>query len=145
MASFADSVIKDQKEQIRLEDEKMLKHIENQLKKEKEEEERKARKLEEQKQQMREYLARQVEEKKIKEVQEKKIDEKQAIVWKEDTQNFYDNENNKSQYLKQVYKQHESILKEQMKDKEDKQNRKKMNTLELLYNKALMKAAASQD
>jgi hypothetical protein len=47
--------------------------------------------------------------------------------------------------LKQVYKQHESILKEQMKDKEDKQNRKKMNTLELLYNKALMKAAASQD
>lgn len=32
-----------------------------------------------------------------------------------------------------------------MKDKEEKQNRKKMNTLELLYNKALMKAAASQD
>lgn len=43
MASFADSVIKDQKEQIRLEDEKMLKHIESQLRKEKEEEERKAR------------------------------------------------------------------------------------------------------
>ena len=33
MASFADSVIKDQKEQIRAEDEKMMKHIENQLKK----------------------------------------------------------------------------------------------------------------
>jgi hypothetical protein len=47
--------------------------------------------------------------------------------------------------LKQVYKQHEGILKEQMKDKEDKKNRKKMNTLELLYNKALMKAASSQD
>ena len=28
MASFADSVIKDQKEQIRAEDEKMMKHIE---------------------------------------------------------------------------------------------------------------------
>lgn len=27
MASFADSVIKDQKEQIKLEDEKMMKHI----------------------------------------------------------------------------------------------------------------------
>lgn len=38
MASFADSVIKDQKEQIRAEDEKMMRHIENQLKKEKEEE-----------------------------------------------------------------------------------------------------------
>jgi hypothetical protein len=67
------------------------------------------------------------------------------VVWKEDTQNFYDNEKNKSSYLKDVYKQHESILKEQMKDKEEKQNRKKMNTLELLYNKALIKAAASQD
>ena len=33
MASFADSVIKDQKEQIRAEDEKMMRHIENQLKK----------------------------------------------------------------------------------------------------------------
>jgi len=32
-----------------------------------------------------------------------------------------------------------------MEDKEDKKNRKKMNTLELLYNKALMKAAADQD
>ena len=32
-----------------------------------------------------------------------------------------------------------------MKDKEDKKNRKKMNTLELLYNKALMKAAADKD
>ncbi len=32
-----------------------------------------------------------------------------------------------------------------MKDKEDNKNRKKMNTLELLYNKALMKAAAEED
>ena len=34
MASFADSVIKDQKDQIRAEDDKMMKHIENQFKKE---------------------------------------------------------------------------------------------------------------
>ena len=40
MASFADSVIKDQKEQIKAEDDKMMRHIENQLQKEKEEEER---------------------------------------------------------------------------------------------------------
>lgn len=33
MASFADSVIKDQKEQIKQEDDKMLRHIDNQLKK----------------------------------------------------------------------------------------------------------------
>ncbi len=43
MASFADSVIKDQKEQIRAEDEKMMRHIENQLKKQREDEERRKR------------------------------------------------------------------------------------------------------
>jgi len=66
MASFADSVIKDQKEQIRAEDEKVMKHIENQLKKEKEEEERKKMVQEEEKKRMREYLDRQVIEKKQK-------------------------------------------------------------------------------
>ncbi len=91
---------------------------------------------------MRDYLARQVEDKKVKENEEKKIDEKQAEVWKEDTSNFFENEKSKAEYLKNVHKQHEDILKEQMKDKEDGKNRKKMNTLELLYNKALMKAAA---
>lgn len=43
MASFADSVIKDQKEQIKAEDEKMMKHIDNQLKKQREDEERRKR------------------------------------------------------------------------------------------------------
>jgi hypothetical protein len=144
MASFADSVIKDQKEQIRAEDEKMMKHIDNQLRKEKEEEERRRRIAEEQKKQMREYLGRQVDEKHRKEVDEKKIDEKQAKVWKEDTSAFFDNEKQKQEYLKGVYKKHEEVLLAQMQDKEDFKNRKKMNTLELLYNKALMKAAAEE-
>lgn len=39
-----------------------------------------------------------------------------------------------------MYKQHQGILKEQIKGKDDKKNRNKMNTLKLLYNKALMKA-----
>lgn len=60
MASFADSVIKDQKDQIRAEDEKMMKHIENQLRKEKEEEDRRKQIANEHKKQMRDYLARQV-------------------------------------------------------------------------------------
>ena len=33
MASFADSVIKDQKKQIKEEDDKMMRHIDNQLRK----------------------------------------------------------------------------------------------------------------
>ena len=66
-------------------------------------------------------------------------------MWKEDTDNFNDNEKKKQEYLKGIYRQNEDVLKYQMNEKEDKKNRKKMNTLELLYNKALMKAAADND
>ena len=68
MASFADSVIKDQKEQIRAEDEKMMRHIENQLERERKDEERRKLEQQRQKQKMREYLNKQVEEKKAKEL-----------------------------------------------------------------------------
>jgi hypothetical protein len=93
---------------------------------------------------MRDYLARQVDEKYRKEQDEKKIDEKQAKVWKEDTSAFFENEKHKQEYLKGVYRKHEDVLLEQMQDKEDFKNRKKMNTLELLYNKALISAAAEE-
>ena len=115
MASFADSVIKDQKEQIRAEDEKMMKHIDNQLRKEKEDDERRKREQDEQKRKMREYLAKQVDEKKQREIAEKEIDKKQAQVWKEDTSNFNDNEKKKKEYLNNIYHQNEDVLKSQMK------------------------------
>lgn len=41
-------------------------------------------------------------------------------------------------------KKHQDILLAQMAEKDAKKNRKKMNTLELLYNKALMKEAADK-
>lgn len=75
---------------------------------------------------------------------EKEIDSKQAKVWQEDTSNFNENERKKAEYMKEIHRQHEDILKSQMADKDAKKNRKKMNTLELLYNKALMKAAAEE-
>ena len=95
MTSFADSVIKDQKEQIKAEDDKMLRHIQNQLKKEKKEEERRKRAQEDEKKRMREYLAKQVDEKKQRELAEKQIDYKQATVWQEDTSNFFESEKQK--------------------------------------------------
>jgi hypothetical protein len=60
MSSFADTVIKDQKEQMRAEDEKMLRHIQNQAKRDEEEDNRRKDKMEVQKKEMRDYLARQV-------------------------------------------------------------------------------------
>lgn len=144
MASFADSVIKDQKDQIKSEDEKMMRHIENQLAREKADEDRRKQEQEVQKVKMRQYLAKQVDEKKQKEIAEKEIDYKQAKVWNEDTNNFNENEKKKSEYMKSIHRQNEDVLKAQMGDKDAKKNRKKMNTLELLYNKALMKAAAEE-
>lgn len=66
-------------------------------------------------------------------------------MWKEDTEAFFENEKEKQNYLKEVYKKHEDVLMAQMADKDAHKNRKKMNTLELLYNKALMKAVADND
>ena len=73
---------------------------------------------------MREYLNKQVEEKRQREINEKVIDDKQAKVWQEDTKNFFDNEKKKQDYLKDIYKQHEDVLKHQMDDKIDKKNKK---------------------
>lgn len=145
MSSFADSVVQDQKAQIKAEDEKMVRHIESHLQKEKENDERRKREENQKKKEMREYLAKQVEDKKRREIAEKEIDYKQADVLKEDTTNFEMNETKKQLYLKNINKEHQDVLRRQMQEKEDKKNRKKMNTLELLYNKALMKAAADQD
>lgn len=61
MTSYADTVIKDQKQQIRMEDQKMLKHIKNQIKKEEDDDIRRRQKQLEQQKDMRDYLARQVE------------------------------------------------------------------------------------
>ena len=60
---------------------------------------------------------------------DKIIDEKQAKVWQEDTKNFFEKKKKKGEYLKDIYKQHEDVLKEQISDKDSKKNKKKMNTL----------------
>lgn len=84
MTSYADTVIKDQKEQIRMEDEKMLKHIKNQIRKEEDDDVRRKQKQLEQQKDMRDYLARQVEEKKLKEEAENEINKLQAEIWRQD-------------------------------------------------------------
>lgn len=66
-------------------------------------------------------------------------------MWREDTDAFNDNEKKKHQYLKDVYTEHEQVLLAQMKDKQDKANKKKMTTLDLLFNKALMQKAATEN
>lgn len=59
--------------------------------------------------------------------------------------NYREHEENKAKYIKDVNDKHQEILLAQMADKEAKKNRKKMNTLELLYNKALIKEAGEDN
>lgn len=59
--------------------------------------------------------------------------------------NYRDHEENKAKYIKDVNDKHQEILLAQMADKQAKKNRKKMNTLELLYNKALIKEAGEEN
>ena len=59
--------------------------------------------------------------------------------------NYREHEDNKAKYIKDVNDKHQEILLAQMADKEAKKNRKKMNTLELLYNKALIKEAGEDN
>ena len=59
--------------------------------------------------------------------------------------NYREHEDNKAKDIKDVNDKHQEILLAQMADKEAKKNRKKMNTLELLYNKALIKEAGEDN
>ena len=62
---------------------------------------------------------------------EDELNQKQAQFWKKDTDEFFDNEKRKNDYIKQVNLKHADILKQQMSDKTTKK-KPKMSTQELL-------------
>ena len=66
MSSFADSVVKDQRQVIKQEDQKMLNHILEQNEREKQEDVRKKEDSKVQKGEMREYLKKQMEDREVK-------------------------------------------------------------------------------
>ena len=74
---------------------------------------------------------------------EDELNQKQAQFWKRDTDEFFDNEKRKNDYIKQVNLKHADILKQQMSDKHGK-TKVKMSTQELLQNKAKLKEMQSK-
>lgn len=99
MSSFADSVVKDQKEVIRAEDEKMMKHIMANIDRENDQERRKLDLIRKQKVEMREFLTRQVQDKDIRKREELEINKKQAEIWAKDQENYNDHEKKKNDYI----------------------------------------------
>ncbi|KAM3130923.1 hypothetical protein pb186bvf_016946 [Paramecium bursaria] len=142
MGMFAESVVKDQKEIIKQEDEKMLRNIIAQNDRDKQEDEKKKHKQSEQKQNIRSFLNMQIEEKRRRQQEEEDLNKKQAEIWKQDLDNYNDHEKKKFDYIKEVNLKHAEILKNQMAEKQSKNKKKtaKMNTVELLQNKDKLKA-----
>lgn len=99
MSSFADSVVKDQKEVIRAEDEKMMKHIMANIDRENDQERRKLDLIRKQKVEMREFLTRQVQDKDVRKREELEINKKQAEIWAKDQENYNDHEKKKNDYI----------------------------------------------
>ncbi|CAK76015.1 unnamed protein product (macronuclear) [Paramecium tetraurelia] len=146
MGMFAEGVVRDQKELIKQEDDKMLRNIIQQNDREKIEEEKKKLKQLDQRQQLRSFLNSQIEEKKRRQEEEEELNKRQAEIWKQDLDNYNDHERKKFDYIKEVNLRHADILKSQIQEKQGKIKQKstKMNTAELLQNKDKLKVIAQE-
>lgn len=147
MAMMTDTVVKDQKQQIVEEEKKILKHYIDREEKEKTEDEKRRLKIIEEKKEMKKFLDQQVEEKKKKLQNEDELNNKQADFWKKDAENYFKNEKEKMDYIRDVNKKHAEILKKQTLESRGKKGKKtagKMNVEELLQNKPLLKEIAEK-
>lgn len=148
MAMMTDTVVKDQKLQIWEEEQKILKHYQDRERKEKEEDEKRRLKSLQQKQEMKSFLDKQVGERNEKAKFERDLSNKQAEFWKNDTNNFFENERKKNEYIKDLNKRHAEVLKAQM-EQGNRKNKKKvggrMNVEELLQNKQILKELAQNN
>eukprot|EP01017_Pseudomicrothorax_dubius_P003362 TRINITY_DN10463_c0_g1_i7.p1 TRINITY_DN10463_c0_g1~~TRINITY_DN10463_c0_g1_i7.p1 ORF type:complete len:329 (+),score=160.90 TRINITY_DN10463_c0_g1_i7:35-1021(+) len=138
MNMMADTIIKDQKAALLDEEKKILKYyLEREDKAMKDEENRK-KKLFEQKLEVKKFLDKQVEERNYRKHEEQEFNKRQADIWKKDTDDFFDNERKKNDYIKDVNRQHAEILKQQI-GSTSKNSLSKMNVQELLMNKRRLK------
>jgi len=145
---MTDTVVKDQKLQILEEEHKILKHYQDRETKEKQEDEKRRLKVLQQKKEMKEFLDKQLVERNQKKQFETDLSNKQADFWKYDTNNFFENERKKNEFIKDLNKKHAGILKVQMEENNKKGRKKqggKMNVDELLQNKQILKELAQNN
>ncbi|KRX10850.1 hypothetical protein PPERSA_12201 [Pseudocohnilembus persalinus] len=145
MSAFADSVVKDQKQIIREEDQKMMRHILDQNARENADDEARREAQRQQKREMREFLQKQMQEKEQRKKADDEVNKMQAEIWSKDRQNYMEHERQKEEYIKMVNKKHQEILKDQMTEQNRKLKKGKMTVEELLQNKSKLKNIADQD
>ena len=97
---------------------------------------------------MKEFLDKQVGEKNQRKQFETDLSNKQADFWKYDTNNFFETEKKKNEFIRDLNKKHAEILKAQMNEGNKKNKKKvggKMNIEELLQNKQVLKELAQNN
>ncbi|EAS04273.3 hypothetical protein TTHERM_00299910 (macronuclear) [Tetrahymena thermophila SB210] len=132
---FENTIQKDIKEQIRQEDEKMLQHILDTNKKIEQEDNERKQKVKDQKVFIKQFLDQQIQEKHNRQIEEEKLNKQQAEIWQKDREHFLDHEDKKKKYIQDVNKQHQKILVDQIKQKDDLTFKGKMSIEELKQNK----------
>ncbi|CAD8106548.1 unnamed protein product [Paramecium primaurelia] len=110
-----------------------------------EEEQKKKNRVNELKQKTIQSLEQSIKLKQIKNLQEKELDNLQGQIWKEDTQRFFQEEQDKLDSIKKVKIEHKKILQKQMQDKIKPERGEKMSIPELLQNKTILKTIKQQD
>ncbi|CAD8200309.1 unnamed protein product [Paramecium octaurelia] len=110
-----------------------------------EEEQKKKNRVNELKQKTIQSLEQSIKLKQIKKLQEKELDDLQGKIWKEDTERFFQEEQNKQDQIKKVKVEHKKILQQQMQDKIKPERGEKMSIPELLQNKAILKTIKEQE
>lgn len=79
-----------------------------------------------------------MDEKKGKEDLDKALNDEQAVMWKQDKNNYEEEERRLNEKIYKINRDNESFLKRQMDDKVNKE-RGKMNRAEFLLNKPLLR------
>lgn len=141
MNHMADTVIKDQKDQIIQEERDLLRYGLEREQREINDERMRQERVRQQKRDIRNFLNKQLDEKEAKKRFENELEKKQAEIWKKDTEDFYNKEAEKKYDLKIANKSHAGYLLQQC-DQERKRRFKKMTAQELLFNKDTLKNIA---
>lgn len=135
---MADTVIKSM-DQKQLDEENKIRRYEMEKElRERMEDERRFRKVKDGQQDMRSFLFKQLEEKKEREKMEKLLNDEQAHMWKQDKQNYEEEERRLANKIKKINMENATFLKQQSNAKADKE-KKKMNRQEFLLNKPILR------
>ena len=110
-----ETVLKAQKEKMRIEEEKLKEYERIMNERAKEDDERRLREIAQGKINYRNYLDKQVARRKLNDEYEKKVDLEQGRIWKEDTKRFHEKEKEVARIIREMNKRNLEALNEQVK------------------------------